>query len=192
MIGHGALFYIFPYEAGNRLKLTYNYYKNIFESLMPSFDIVSTIDHHELDNAIDQSKREIANRFDFKGTSASIDKAEKITVFGDNQFQLDQIRDILRQKVAKRGIDPSSLSFLSTQQHHANVKQDIDVLEGIDSDLAKKIVKTIKEKKLKVQTSIQGDTVRVNGKKRDDLQEVISFLKQVSFDRPLQFQNFRD
>ena len=159
---------------------------------MPSFDIVSTIDHHELDNAIDQTKRDITNRFDFKGTSAALERVEKIIMYGDNQFQIDQIKDILRQKVAKRSIDPSSLSFAATQQHHAHVKQEVTLLEGIDTDLAKKIVKTIKDKKLKVQTAIQGDTVRVTGKKRDDLQDVINTLKQSTFDRPLQFQNFRD
>ena len=160
---------------------------------MPSFDIVSTVDHHELTNAVDQTNRDIANRFDFKGTSAALEHNNlELVLFGDNDFQIRQVKDILLQKAAKRGIDPLSFSFAEAQQHHANVKQNATVLEGISTELAKKIVKMIKDAKLKVQASIQGDQVRVTGKKRDDLQSVISFLKEASLSQPLQYQNFRD
>ncbi len=160
---------------------------------MPSFDIVSCVDHHELSNAVDQVTREIANRFDFKGTSAALEQNQlELTIFGDNDFQLKQVQDILLQKSAKRGIDSMCFDFADPQQHHANVKQRVAVKEGIDTDFGKKITKMIKEKKFKVQASIQGDQVRVTGKKRDDLQEVISFLKQTQMSQPLQYQNFRD
>tara|TARA_B100000989_G_scaffold102560_1_gene75008 strand:- start:1059 stop:1541 length:483 start_codon:yes stop_codon:yes gene_type:complete len=160
---------------------------------MPSFDIVSTVDHHELDNAIDQTKREIGNRFDFKGTSADLSSEQNgITIYGDNTFQLDQVKDILLQKSSKRSIDPLCYSFSDPEKHQATMKQHAKILEGIETDFAKKIVKSIKDKKLKVQASIQGDQVRVTGKKRDDLQEVITFLKSCNFPQPLQYQNFRD
>lgn len=160
---------------------------------MPSFDIVSSIDHHELTNAIDQCTREIENRFDFKGTSAKISQENKsITLFGDNDFQLDQLKEILTAKCGKRGIHPQSLEYKDPEKHHANVKQTITVLEGIDSDFGKKITKFIKDRKLKVQASIQQEQVRVTGKKRDDLQAVMQALKEHNWQQPLQFQNFRD
>ena len=160
---------------------------------MPSFDIVSTIDHHELTNAIDQANRDIANRFDFKGTSAALEQqSNHLVIYGDNDFQLRQVQDILLQKSAKRGIDPLCFTFDDAQQHQANVKQQVNILEGISTELGKKIVKLIKDNKCKVQASIQGDQVRVTGKKRDDLQQVISLLKTSNLSQPLQYQNFRD
>ena len=160
---------------------------------MPSFDIVSTIDHHELTNAIDQCRRELESRFDFKGTRAHIhlDK-HNITLFGDNDFQLHQLKEVLHVKCGKRQIDPQCLDFTPAEKCQDHVKQTVRVLEGITGDFAKKIVKYIKDKKLKVQASIQQEQVRVTGKKRDDLQQVITALKETTWQQPLQYQNFRD
>jgi len=161
---------------------------------MPSFDIVSEIDQHELTNAVDQANREISNRFDFKGSDSRIEKSEStLKLIAPTEFQVDQIRDILNTKLAKREIDVRSLDAGKVTSNISEAQQEIVVREGIDKELARKLVKIIKESKLKVQAAIQGDQVRVTGKKRDDLQEVIAFLKnEKSIELPLQFTNFRD
>jgi len=160
---------------------------------LPSFDVVSEVDMHELNNSIDQTQREIGTRYDFKGTSAAITQKENIiTIIGDSDFQLDQVRDVLYQKMVKRGVDIASLETGKTEPSGKGVKQDVTIKQGIDKEQAKKLVKLIKEAKLKVQAAIQGDQVRVTGKKRDDLQEVIAFLKGAKLDLPLQYVNFRD
>ena len=158
---------------------------------MPTFDIVSEVDHHELTNVIDQTAREIDNRFDFKGTSAAIKQEQELFLYGDNDFQLDQIKDIFLAKAAKRQLDPGCFEFNDIQSNHANVKRSITVKTGISTEFGKKIIKAIKAQKLKVQASIQQEQVRVTGKKRDDLQETIAFLKDHITEQPLQFQNFR-
>ncbi|MBL1320377.1 MAG: YajQ family cyclic di-GMP-binding protein [Methylophaga sp.] len=161
---------------------------------MPSFDIVSEIEKHELTNAVDQANREIANRFDFRGTDAKVEQSDKVLILhGESDFQLDQIQDILRLKLVKRGIEVNCLEVKDSVGNGKMRKQDIVVREGIDSDLSRKIVKLIKASKSKVQAAIQGDSVRVTGKKRDDLQGVMALLKgNDDIDMPLQFNNFRD
>lgn len=164
---------------------------------MPSFDITSEADMVALKNAIDVSARQIGNRYDFKGTSASVELNEKdklITLFGDNDFQLDQIRDILFPALEKKEPDSSKrLDQQEVQKVSGNkVKQVLKIRDGIDGDLAKRIVKLVKDSGLKVQASIQGDTLRVNGAKRDVLQESIAFVKKSVTDFPLKFGNFRD
>ncbi len=164
---------------------------------MPSFDISSEVDMVALKNAIDTAGKQIINRYDFKGTSAKIELNEKdsvITVFGDNDFQLDQVKDILLPAMEKKEPDSSKrLNHKDVQKISGNkVKQDLKIRAGIDSDLAKRITKLIKDSGLKVQASIQGDTVRVNGVKRDVLQDAIAFVKKNVTDFPLQFGNFRD
>ncbi|MBS0002475.1 MAG: YajQ family cyclic di-GMP-binding protein [Thioalkalivibrio sp.] len=160
---------------------------------MPSFDVVSEVELPELRNAVDQTRREIDNRFDFKGTSASVELNDTtILVKGDAEFQVEQILDILRMKLAKRGIDVECMDPQEVTKAGTGVKQEILIRQGIDADLAKRIQRLIKDSKMKVQASLQGDQVRVTGKKRDDLQAVISLLRQQSFDRPLQYSNFRD
>lgn len=160
---------------------------------MPSFDVVSEIDHHELTNAVDQTNRELGNRFDFKGSDAKVEQSEdNLTLEAENDFQLDQIITVLNQKLAKRGLDISSLEKQKVESSNMRARQKLLVKEGIEKDLAKKIVKLVKESKLKVQASIQGDQVRITGKKRDDLQEAIAVLKQAALEQPLQFTNFRD
>ncbi len=164
---------------------------------MPSFDITSEVDKVGMKNAIDTAGKQITNRYDFKGTSAKIEFNEKdnvITIFGDNDFQLDQIKDILLPAMEKKEPESSKrLEHKDVQKVGGNkVKQDLRVRDGIDSDLAKKITKLIKDSGMKVQASIQGDTVRVNGAKRDLLQEAIAFVKKSITDFPLQFGNFRD
>ncbi|PHS25250.1 MAG: YajQ family cyclic di-GMP-binding protein [Methylophaga sp.] len=161
---------------------------------MPSFDIVSEIDKHELTNAVDQANREIGNRFDFRGTDAKVEQSDKVLILhGESDFQLDQIQDILRLKLVKRGIEVNCLEVKDSVGNGKMRKQDIVVREGIDADLSRKIVKLIKASKSKVQAAIQGDSVRVTGKKRDDLQGVMALLKgNDEIDMPLQFNNFRD
>lgn len=160
---------------------------------MPSFDVVSEVELPELRNAVDQTRREIDNRFDFKGTSASVELSDTtILVKGDAEFQVEQILDILRMKLAKRGIDVECMDPQEVTKAGTGVKQELLIRQGIDADLAKRIQRLIKDSKIKVQASLQGDQVRVTGKKRDDLQAVISLLRQQSFDRPLQYSNFRD
>jgi len=160
---------------------------------MPSFDVVSEIDKHELVNALDQTNREISNRFDFKGTHSKVEQVEnKLTLIAPAEFQIKQINDILQTKMSKRGIDVTCLEYGKLHEAMNEVRQEAIVREGIDKELAKKIVKIIKDKKLKVQASIQGEQVRVSGKKRDDLQEIITHLKQQNLGLPLQYINFRD
>ena len=161
---------------------------------MPSFDVVSEIDSHELTNAVDQANREIGNRFDFRGTDAKVEQSDKTLILhGESDFQLDQIQDILRLKLVKRGIEVNCLEVKDSVGNGKMRKQDIVVREGIDSDLSRKIVKLIKASKSKVQAAIQGESVRVTGKKRDDLQGVMALLKgNDDIDMPLQFNNFRD
>ena len=160
---------------------------------MPSFDVVSQVDMHELTNAVDQCNREASNRFDFKGTNARVEKTDNVLMLvAPSEFQVKQIDDILRTKMAKRGIDIGCLEYGDIQESVNEVKQQLTVRHGIDKDLARKLVKIVKDTKLKVQSSIQGDQVRINGKKRDDLQAVIAVLKKQSLDLPLQYINFRD
>jgi cyclic-di-GMP-binding protein len=160
---------------------------------MPSFDVVSEIDPHELTNAIDQCNREISNRFDFKGTNSRVEEKEAIlTLIAPGEFQIKQMTDILHAKFAKRGIDVSCLEYDKIQENINETRQEIKVRQGLDKDLARKIVKLIKNTKLKVQSSIQGDQVRISGKKRDNLQEAIAFLKEQDLGLPLQYNNFRD
>ena len=161
---------------------------------MPSFDIVSEVDKQELRNAVDQANKVITGRFDFKGSDARVEQSEYVlTVFADDEFKLDQILDIVHQTFGKRSIDVSCLDKGKIEKVSGNkVKQAITVKTGVESDLAKKIVKLVKDSKLKVQASIQGETVRITGAKRDVLQETIQLVKKSITDFPLQFQNFRD
>ncbi|MBE0438868.1 MAG: YajQ family cyclic di-GMP-binding protein [Gammaproteobacteria bacterium] len=161
---------------------------------MPSFDIVSEIDKHELTNAVDQANREIGNRFDFRGTDSRVEQSNKsLTLHADSDFQLEQILDILRMKLSKRGIEVRCLEVKDSVGNGKMRKQEVIVREGIDSDLARKIVKLIKESKAKVQAAVQGESVRVTGKKRDDLQGVMTLVRgNDDIEMPLQFNNFRD
>ena len=164
---------------------------------MPSFDISSEVDMVGLKNAIDVADRQITNRYDFKGTSAKVELNEKdkvITIHGDSDFQLDQIKDILLPAMEKKEADSSKrLDHQDVQKVSGNkVKQELKIRAGIDSELAKRLVKLIKDSGLKVQASIQGDTVRVNGAKRDVLKDAIALVKRSVTDFPLQFGNFRD
>jgi len=161
---------------------------------MPSFDIVSELDNHEVNNAIDQANKEVGTRFDFKGSNANFeqDKDGNIVMKAESTFQLQQMLPILYAKMGKRGIDVSSLDTGKIQDTGKTAQQTITLKQGIGSDFAKKIVKLIKDKKLKVQAAINGDKVRVTGKKRDDLQEVIQMLRSENLEQPLQFDNFRD
>ncbi len=161
---------------------------------MPSFDIVSEVDKQELRNALDQANKDIANRFDFKGSDARVEQSEfELTLYADDDFKLEQVLDVLSQKLIKRNIDVRSLDKGKSEKVSGNkMKQTVTVKTGVEIELAKKIVKLIKDSKLKVQASIQGDTVRVTGAKRDFLQEAIQLVKKSIADFPLQFQNFRD
>jgi uncharacterized protein YajQ (UPF0234 family) len=164
---------------------------------VPSFDISSEVDMVALKNAIDTAGKQITNRYDFKGSSAKVELIEKdsiITLFGDNDFQLDQVKDILMPAMEKKEPDSTKrLDQKDVQKISGNkVKQELKIRAGIDSDLAKRITKLIKDSGMKVQASIQGDTVRVNGAKRDVLQDAIAFCKKNITDFPLQFGNFRD
>jgi uncharacterized protein YajQ (UPF0234 family) len=163
---------------------------------MPSFDIVSEVNQVEVKNAVDQCNKEITNRFDFKGSDARVeiqDQDNILTVFADDNFKLGQVRDVLTAKLAKRGVDVRALELGTIEKTIGNtVKQPITVRVGVEQDLAKKIVKLLKDGKLKAQASIQGDTVRVSGAKKDILQEVITLVKKSITDVPLQFKNFRD
>ncbi len=160
---------------------------------MPSFDVVSEVDLHELTNAVDQTNREVGNRFDLKGTNAKVEQQERVlTIIGDAEFQIGQILDILQNKLTKRGIDIDCLELGEVENSINASKQSVTARHGIDKDSARKVVKLIKETKLKVQAQIQQDQVRINGKKRDDLQAVMSKLKNAAFDLPFQFTNFRD
>lgn len=160
---------------------------------MPSFDIVSEIDLQEVRNAVDQSNRETGTRFDFKGVKASFELADgKILMAAEQEFQLQQMMDILRQKLAKRSVDLGALDPKEPVTSLNAARQEIGLKQGVDSDSARAMVKFIKTSKLKVQAQIQGDQVRVTGKKRDDLQEAIALLRAEDWGLPLQFTNFRD
>ncbi|MBK7363605.1 MAG: YajQ family cyclic di-GMP-binding protein [Nitrosomonas sp.] len=162
---------------------------------MPSFDIVSEVDKTEVKNAIDQTNKEVGTRFDFKGSDARVEQAEMVlTIYADNDFQLSQVQDILNTKLSKRGVDMRCLDVSDKIEKVSGnkVKRACTVKVGIETELAKKIVKLIKDSKIKVQASIQADTVRVSGKNRDDLQQCIAFVKKTITDFPLQYQNFRD
>lgn len=160
---------------------------------MPSFDIVSEVDHHELTNAVDQTNREVGNRFDFKGSDAHVEEAEgKLVLHAQNEFQLRQMLTILYQKLSKRGLDVGSMEEGDVEESGNRARLPLSLKEGIDKELARTIVKKVKDSRLKVQASVQGDQVRVTGKKRDDLQEVIAMLRQQDLGQPLQFNNFRD
>jgi len=161
---------------------------------MPSFDIVSEVNQHEVRNAVDQANKEIANRFDFKGSDARVEQAElQLTVFADDDFKLKQVHEVLAGKLSKRGVDLRSLEKGGVEKISGNkVKQEATVKTGIATDQAKKIVKLIKDSRLKVQASIQGDAVRVSGAKKDLLQEAIQLVRKSVTEIPLQFTNFRD
>ncbi|HHI94773.1 MAG TPA: YajQ family cyclic di-GMP-binding protein [Gammaproteobacteria bacterium] len=160
---------------------------------MPSFDVVSEVEMHELSNAVDQANREVGTRFDFRGSDAKFEqKGNELTLIADGAFQLKQMMDILRNKMVKRGIDTGCLDIAEPETSNLKVKQKVTVREGLDKETAKKIVKLIKQAKLKVQSTIQDQQVRVTGKKRDDLQAVMAMLKEQKLDLPLQYTNFRD
>jgi len=161
---------------------------------MPSFDIVSEVNQVELRNALDQTNKEVSNRFDFKGSDARVEHAESIlTVFADDQFKLGQVYDVLIGKLAKRGLDTRCLQRGKIETVSGDkVKQAITVKVGVDQELGKKLQKVIKDAKLKLQASIQGDAVRVSGAKKDELQQAIALVKKQVTDFPIQFGNFRD
>lgn len=160
---------------------------------MPSFDIVSNIDNHEVTNAVDQTNREVTNRFDFKDTNARVEmNKDKITIIAPTEFQLKQVDEILRNKLTKRQVDLRSLNYKELSTNLNEAKQMIEVKQGIEQEAAKKITKLIKDAQLKVQAAIQGDQIRVTGKKRDDLQAVMAKLRESKVEIPLQFVNFRD
>ena len=160
---------------------------------MPSFDVVSDFDGHEVSNAVDQSNREVNTRFDFKGTGSKFElEGTLITLTTQSDFQLKQMLDILRQKMSRRGLDVGCIKEEEPELTGTRAKQDIVLRRGIEPLLAKSLVKTIKGSKLKVQAAIQGEKLRVSSKKRDDLQSIISLLKDTDVDLPLQYENFRD
>ncbi|MBF0138297.1 MAG: YajQ family cyclic di-GMP-binding protein [Magnetococcus sp. DMHC-1] len=161
---------------------------------MPSFDIVSKVDLQEVDNAVNQAAKEFGNRFDFKGSKSRLEREESvIKLTTEDEFKLEQILDILRGKFIKRQVDPKSLDFGKIEPASGGmVRQLVTIRQGIDKDLAREIVKKVKESKIKVQVAIQGEEVRVSGKKRDDLQEVIALLRKEDLGQPIQFENFRD
>ena len=161
---------------------------------MPSFDIVSEVNQVEVRNALDQTNKEVSTRFDFKGSDARVEHAEgTLTIYADDEFKLSQVTDILTAKLTKRGVDIRALKYGDVQKVSGNkVKQVVTVRVGIEQELSKRIVKLIKDSKMKVQAAIQGDSVRVTGKKRDDLQDAIALLRKSKLELPLQFKNFRD
>jgi uncharacterized protein YajQ (UPF0234 family) len=160
---------------------------------MPSFDVVSEIDTHELTNAVDQAVRELGQRFDFKGTDATFELEDTtVTMIAPTDFQLEQMLEILRLRIAKRGIDIACLEVQDPEINLARAKQLAVLKHGIDADTGRKVTRLLKDSKLKVQAQIQGEKVRVTGKKRDDLQEAIACLRKAELGVPLQFNNFRD
>lgn len=163
---------------------------------MPSFDVVSEVNQVEVHNALDQSNKEITNRFDFKGSDARVEFNEKdktLTLYADDDFKLTQVNDVLTGKLAKRGIDVRCLKPGDIDKVSGNkVKQSVVVREGVEQELAKKIVKLVKDSKMKVQASIQGDVVRITSGKKDTLQDAIALVRKSITDFPLQFKNFRD
>ncbi|MDA0823882.1 MAG: YajQ family cyclic di-GMP-binding protein [Proteobacteria bacterium] len=160
---------------------------------MPSFDVVSEVDLHELTNAVDQTNREAGNRFDLKGANAKVEqKQRELTIVANSEFHIHQVLDIFQGKLSKRGIDIDCLEIGEVQKSINAARQLIVAKHGIDKDTARKIVKLVKELKLKVQAQVQQEQVRITGKNRDDLQNAISSLKKAQFDLPFQFTNFRD
>ncbi len=160
---------------------------------MPSFDVVSEVDLHHLTNAVDQAGRIVANRFDFKGVQASFDRDERtVVITAEAEIQVTQMEDMLRAALIKCDIDPGAMDSGEPVTTGKQVKQSVVLRHGIDSDTCRAIVKKIKEAKMKVQAQIQGDQVRVTGKKRDDLQQAMALLRQADIGVPLQFTNFRD
>jgi hypothetical protein len=161
---------------------------------MPSFDVVSEVDKQELKNAVDQTNKEVGTRFDFKGSDARVEQAEYVlTVFADDDFKLDQVKDVLNNKLVKRGIDIRTLDVGEIEKvSGGKVKQQVTIKVGVETELGKKVIRLLKDSKMKVQASIQGDTVRVTGAKRDILQEAIALLRKDITEQPLQFNNFRD
>ena len=160
---------------------------------MPSFDIVSEVDMHELSNAVNNANRAISQRFDFKGTETGVKQSkEEITLYSESEFQVQQVLDILHKEMIRRKVDIKSLEEGEVKPNGKLMEQKMILRQGVDKDSARKIVKLIKEQKLKVQSAIQGEQVRVTGKKRDDLQAVMAMLKQQDLDVPLQYTNFRD
>ncbi|MDA8232572.1 MAG: YajQ family cyclic di-GMP-binding protein [Magnetospirillum sp.] len=161
---------------------------------MPSFDIVSKTDMAEVDNALAGIAREIGQRFDFKGSQCSVERKDQtITVVADDQTKLDQMHELLKVYFTRRKVDPKALDFQAVQKASGDtLRQEVIVKQGIDKDVAKVLVKEIKDSKIKVQVAIQGDELRVSGKKRDDLQEAIALVKKLDVDLPLQLVNFRD
>ena len=160
---------------------------------MPSFDVVSEVDLQEVRNAVDQANREVSTRFDFKGVDASFEQNDaEISLKAEQEFQLQQMMDILRQKLVKRKVDLACMDIGEPETRLNAARQQVAIKQGIGSESAKKMVKEIKARKIKVQAQIQGEQVRVSGKKRDDLQQVIALLKEADYGLPLQFTNYRD
>jgi len=161
---------------------------------MPSFDIVSKTDLTEVDNALANIAREIATRFDFKNSQSKVTREEStITLLADNEPKLKQLHELLTTHIVRRKLDPSALDYKDQERAAGDmVRQQVVVKQGIDRELAKRLIREIKDSKLKTQVSIQGDELRVSGKKRDDLQETIALVKKLAVDQPLQFVNFRD
>ncbi len=160
---------------------------------MPSFDVVSEVDLQEVRNAVDQANREVGTRFDFKGVDAKFEQnGAEIALRADVEFQLQQMLDILEKKLVKRKVDIGSMDIKEPETTINAARQQIIIRQGIDSDTCRKVVKAIKAAKLKVQAQVQGEQVRVTGKKRDDLQQVIALLKESDFGLPFQYINFRD
>ena len=160
---------------------------------MPSFDIVSEINMHELSNAIDQANKEVTTRYDFKGTGSKYEFVNDIiTMHSQSDFQIKQMYDVLQTKLVKRGIDLKFLEQGIIMESGKGARQEIKVKQGIETDIAKKMVKMVKDKKMKVQAAIQGEKLRISGKKRDDLQQVIAIFKEANLGIPLQYVNMRD
>ena len=161
---------------------------------MPSFDVVSKVDLSEVDNAIQNVRREIEQRYDFKGSSCEITiEGEIITILADDNLKLTQMQELLKGHVTRRGIDAAALDFGKEEAASGNmVRQQVTLKQGIDRELAKKITTAVKQSKLKVQAAVQGEEVRITGKKRDDLQGAITMIKELNIEQPLQFENFRD
>lgn len=161
---------------------------------MPSFDIVSELDKPEIKNAVEQANKEVANRFDFKGSDARIEQAELVlTLYADDDFKLDQVQEVLNAKLIKRGVDIRCMELGKSEKVSGNkVKRGATLKSGLETELSKKIVRLLKDSKMKVNASIQGESVRVTGAKRDVLQDAIALVRKSITDFPLQYQNFRD
>jgi uncharacterized protein YajQ (UPF0234 family) len=179
--------------AGAVDAVSHNEQPSSFEVIMPSFDVVSELNMHEVANAIDQANREVTTRFDFKDSGARYEiKENTVTLQAQSEFQVKQMREILQLKMTKRGIDISCLEFNNPESAGKQCRQSITLKQGIDAALGRKITGLVKESKLKVQAAIQGDQIRITGKKRDDLQAAITLLRDAKLDIPLQYTNFRE